>query len=160
MNIQAYLDTVLQTTEQDWFSVERPVFLQDLQQVSSADKTWIVVQEHDRIHTLKSNLSMSIAVGLPHRDRFQVDWARKFPDENASSEYVDLLWCGRPFIREIRVIVDGGRAGLPIPLPGTMDVPERRVDLFRLVEELAGGSDFDRYFAGAGLRSVKVPWPS
>ena len=90
MDIETYIDTVLASQRDDWQSVHSPIFLEG----------------HEHLVVLKTNLEISIATGLKHLDDFNEEWiaAGAWPDNHAFSEYVDMLWNGRPVRREVRVL--------------------------------------------------------
>ncbi len=164
MNIHAYISAITSSDASDWLSVSRPVFLQDHIFGSIGGQVGLIdIAEHHSLYTLKTNLSISVAAGLPWDSEpnqfFEEDWTRNFPDSQASADYVDLCWNGRPIHRSIRVLVDGARCGLPAPIAGTPNVPKAQNDVFRLVEKISGGTDYDRYFSRAGLLEVGVDWP-
>lgn len=164
MNLEALVDAILNSSSEDWTKIERPVFLQDHHLITEYKNKENVsrvgnIEEHSMLYTLKDNLSVSIATGLKHLENFAADWYKKFPDATASSDYVDLMWNGRPVYREIVVWVDGGRCPMPAPLLGTLDVPERKADFFGLLDELGGVGEYPNYFARAGFSRVSARWP-
>ena len=165
MDVRNYVDTVLASRSEDWLRVDAPIFLQDVRQqiyavAGQPAQSAITVSGHDELLTLKSNLSIAMAVGMSHMEDYAGDWALQFPDRAASSEYVDLLWNGMVIHREIVVNVDGGRCVLPLPAPRTSKVPRRRYEFVRLVHALTGPTaDYDDYAARAGLTAVDdLPW--
>jgi hypothetical protein len=160
MDIEQYLQQVLDSQGSDWLRLHTPVFLQNLQTVESAGNVDIEVDQHFELITLKSNLDISLANGLTHRKSFVEPWTRRFPDPSASSTWIDLLWRGRPILRVLQVHVDGARAALPMPIPGTLNVPDRQVTLFRLLDSVWGTGDFDRYFQQAKFTAIPHPWPN
>jgi hypothetical protein len=162
VDFQSYLKRIVESHVDDWLAVHRPVFLQDHQFGTASGVSGVLnIEEHHAVYTLKDDLSISIATGLPwDSDReFHEDWAKDFPDSRATADFVDLCWSGRPIHRAIRVIVDGGRAGLPVPRHGTLDIPFTQNALFRLIDHLGGASEYDRYFNRAGFTEVNEPWP-
>jgi hypothetical protein len=162
MDFNTYLNTITDSDPQEWLSVHRPVFLQDHQFGTAGGVSGVLdIQEHHAVFTLKSDLSISIATGLPWDSgrEFQEDWAMGFPDKRATADYLDLCWNGRPIYRAIRVLVDGARAGLPVPRAGTLEIPETQNTLFRLVDQIGGAHEYDRYFSMAGFTEVNEPWP-
>lgn len=159
MDFAAYMDAIISADEGDWLCVSRPVFLQDCQEMSGPSGHWIEVAGHHTNYTLKSNLSISIAAGMPYRDDFAEAWTKVFPDTNARSHFIDLMWCGRPVHRLMGVSVEGGRATLPLPRPGTLEVPKRAVTFFQLLDGVGGGTVFIEYFKRAGFTTVDESWP-
>jgi hypothetical protein len=166
MDFHVFIRTILASQQQDWSHVDAPTFLQSMGEVQSmvkeckAQNRWIEVQEHYALMTYKPNMSIAMAKGLPFRDTFVEPWTECFSNKRAWSLYVDLLWNGMPVHREIGVVVDGGLCTLPLPLPGTTDVPQGRFDLFVLIHELiGGGSNYHDYCRRAGLKPVAHDWP-
>lgn len=159
MDFAAYMDAIIASDEGEWLCVARPVFLQDCQEMSGPSGHWVEVAGHHSLYTLRTNLSIAIAVGLPHRDDFADAWVKGFPDTKARSHFIDLLWCGRPIHRLIGVAVDGGRATLPLPIGDTLEVPKRAATFFKLLDGISGGDVFADYFKMAGFSPVDVAWP-
>ncbi|MBY5374213.1 hypothetical protein [Rhizobium leguminosarum] len=161
MTLDELLKTIADSEAEDWSYITRPIFAQDINQVSGGgrDTPWIEVQEHDQLLVYRKDLRISIAVGLPHRDKFYEDWARGFPDPDASSDWVDFRYNGMPVYRDIRVLVDGARASLPVPAPSTDKVPRLQYTIWRLIDEVVGAGRFDEYFNGAGLTISDHNWP-
>jgi hypothetical protein len=129
--------------------------------IESTADNWNVVavderDDHQRIAVYKADLSVAIAWGLQHLADFQEGWVAEFDDPHASSEFVDVLYNGVPVDRELRVIVDGGRAGLPVPKPGddARSVERWPYELLRVVQEMSGGWDYDDYVRRARLTVV------
>ena len=143
MKLSDYIETILASAPEDWERIFEPNFSDG----------------HDRLMVLKTNLDISVALRQKHLDDFQEPWAQNFPDKRATSHFVDMLWKGRPVRRMLRVSVDGGRCGLPVPLVGgTMFVPRDQARFFGLVEEVLGGHEFDSYMKRAGIDVVSQPW--
>lgn len=161
MTLDELLTIVEESEARDWTYFTRPTFAQDIQQVSGGGHPvpWVEIQEHDMLLSYKLDLSISIVMGLEHRDDFYADWARKFPDEHASSSWVDFRYNGVPVLRELRVLVDGARAGLPCPPPGSLEIPERQYRIWSLLDEIVGLGQMDDYFGRSGLMVTKGTWP-
>lgn len=162
MTLNELLAAVAESNPGDWSYIERPIFAQDVQQVSGSGHPvpWIEVQEHDDMMVLRSDLRISIATGLPHLEDYFEDWAREFPDERARSDFIDFRFHGVPVFRTVRVLVDGARAGLPVPpKPGTRDIPDLQYRVFSVIDAVAGSGQMDRYFDMAKFRIVDEPWP-
>jgi hypothetical protein len=161
VTLDEMLEAIENSEASDWTYFTRPTFAQDIHQVSGGGHPvpWVEVQEHDMLLSFKPDLAISIVAGLPHRDDFFEDWARRYPDEKASSSWVDFRYNGVPVLRELRVIVDGGRAGLPCPRPGTLKIPERQFRIWRLIDEVVSLGQYDDYFRRADFEVTKEPWP-
>src|SRR3954453_15501568 len=106
MTFHEYMAAVLASSPADWLRVDRPTCLQDLgtTQFGVDPRQQIIeIQEHHTVLTLRNDLSVGIALGLPHLRHFKEPWAQNFPDPDASSSWLDFLWNGRPVHRELRV---------------------------------------------------------
>jgi hypothetical protein len=109
---------------------------------------------------LKTKLEISMPMGFRSNEFRTEKWATQFPAPNATSHDLDMLWNGRPVLREARVYADGGRAGLPLSDPGTDNVPSRKLQLFRLVDSTGRYTiQFDEYWIRSGLTSIDRRWP-
>lgn len=113
----------------------------------------ISVDSHGMYACYKPNVSISIAFGLRHLDYFNEDWANIFPDSRASSSYFDIFYNNTLVERLLYVVVDGGRAKLPIPESvDNLEVGAQESSLIRLVDSLESGADnYERYFRQAGF---------
>lgn len=162
MTLDELFDTIEESEASDWTHIDRPVFAQDMQQLSGGGHAvpWIEVDEHDSLLSFRHDLSISIALGLTHRKEFIENWAQGFPDKSASSVWVDFRYNGVPVFRALRVVVDGGRAGLPCPAPGSMEVSERQYRVFELIDNVIGSGRMGEYFKRAGLKTVALRWPT
>ncbi|WP_311273562.1 MULTISPECIES: hypothetical protein [unclassified Rhizobium] len=161
MKLDDFLNIVATSSSYDWTKIERPVFLQSLSQISGNGQPvpWLEVDEHHTLLSYKNDLRISIATGLKHRASFSELWANGNPDPHASSDWVDFLYNGRPVLRELIVWVDGGRSGLPVPRPSSNKIPDRQYQIWRLINDLTAGGDFDRYFKSAGFEILSELWP-
>jgi hypothetical protein len=126
------------------------------------------VEEHGNTAIYIPDASITMAFGLDAVEHFKEPWANNFPDSSASSSFVDLFYHGVLVYRDVFVNVDGGRAKLPLPRRIfdkqtkeviALQVPERKYQLFKLLDEIEHLSDFDRYFQQAGFKIVDEPWP-
>jgi hypothetical protein len=161
MNLEELLSKIENSEPFEWNSISRPTFAQDMQQVSGGGNPvpWVEIDEHHSLMVLRSDLSISIAIGLTHLENFHEDWATGFPDQRASSCWVDFRYNGVPVLRELRVLVDGARAGLPVPTHGTLEIPERQYAIWKLIDSVIGSGNFSEYFKRAGLKTVEADWP-
>jgi hypothetical protein len=161
VKLEELLKTIEESDASEWTVFDRPTFAQDIQQISGGlhQVPWVEVHEHHSLLSYRSDLRISIALGLTHRTDFVEDWAQSFPNKHASSSWVDFRYNGVPVYRAPRVLVDGGRAGLPCPSPGSKDIPRRQYNIWRLIDELLGSEQMDEYFKRAKLNIVDVYWP-
>jgi hypothetical protein len=91
--------------------------------LSSTKEDWLI-DDSKGIFTLKSDLDVTIREVRPEdplapRDHFAEPWAENFPDSLAERQFVEL-WFRASFVKSyLFVVVDGGRAVLPIPKSAT-----------------------------------------
>jgi hypothetical protein len=109
----------------------------------------VFIDSHPYAAAYRPNLSITMAWGLDSNKNFREEWANQFPDPQASSEFVDIVFNGALVFRLMYVTVDGGRAFLPLPEPNGATVSEEEYDLVRVIHELTNGVPFDDYFSRA-----------
>lgn len=148
MTFDEVFAAVLSSNRSDWHHIEGELFLE-----TGGDDP----QGHRSLAAFKPNVNISLAWGLTCREDFNEEWVRKCPDPSASSEYVDLRFAGSPIYRAIYVVVDGGRAMLPLPRAKDMTVPENYLRFIRLLS--AGAYDEMEYVRRLGLQVTDQPWP-
>lgn len=120
--------------------------------------------EHHARAAYRPNLAVGIAWGITDNEDFHEDWSEKFPVQRAYSCIADLFYNGMLVDRETYVVVDGGRACLPIPTDReTLVVSRWRHDFVKLLDEFGyypgvrrgvgdqSPSQFDDYFRRAGF---------
>ncbi|SMQ75051.1 hypothetical protein [Agreia sp. VKM Ac-1783] len=145
-----------------------PMFHQNLSASSSSQGGSVVrVTEHGTRAVLNDDVDISIEFGMDAAT-IQIDalldWVKpaNFEYDNARPFFVDLFYRGNLVDRVIAVWIDQYRAALPLPysvtadggVPGavpTWHVSRRSFLLVRLIDQLRGGLEFDRYFALSGL---------
>ena len=81
-------------------------------------------------------------------DDFKEAWANKYPNKRAAS-YEAVVYYGPTLIEtHILVLVDGGRAALPLPDPTTLRTTNRRYLIASLFDSVG---TLDTYMASSGL---------
>jgi hypothetical protein len=91
-------------------------------------------------------------VGYTSHPNFQEEWANNFPDPQASSAFVDFFYNGMLAAREVYVVVDGGRADIPLPhRRDDLTISRWQYNFFRVLDGLEKASDFDQYLQQAGI---------
>lgn len=105
MKLEELLKTIEESDASEWTVFDRPTFAQDIQQISGGlhQVPWVEVHEHHSLLSYRSDLRISIALGLTHRTDFVEDWAQSFPDKHASSSWVDFRYNGVPVYRSLRI---------------------------------------------------------
>lgn len=117
---------------------------------------------HTLVATYKPDISISMAWGLAMNNQFMEQWINNFHDQRASSHYVDIFYNNSLVHRAIYVIVDGGRAKLPLAkIEGTdLQVPEAYRDFVKLLDQIDSyHSQFDSYFQRANFAIIEENWP-
>lgn len=163
MRLADLIETVSATSGDDWSHAGVDGYFRELSITSFGidDRApWkLEIESHDGSAVLREDVRVMLVWGMGH-DSFQEEWATRFPDENAFRSYVDLFFCGAPVLRTAIVYVDGARYLLPMPHPGTLEVPEQRVRFTKAVCDVAiPASDFGEAMRRAGLVSVPGNWP-
>lgn len=123
------------------------------------------IESHGEIAVLKSNLSISIAWGLPHNNDFKEEWANKFPDPKATSSFIDFFFNGILVYRDIYVSVDGARAYIPLPKRDIDDktyevkrlyIEKERYKFFELIN--LNTDNYHRYVKRCGIEFLDKAW--
>jgi hypothetical protein len=145
-----------------------PMFHQNLSASSGGQGGSVVrVVQHGTRAVLNDDVDISIEFGMD-ASGIQIDalldWVEpaNFQYDNARPFYVYLFYRGNLIDRVIAVWIDEYRAALPLPysvtadggVPGavpTWHVSRRSFLLVRLIDQLRGAVEFDRYFAISGL---------
>ncbi|MBF4635658.1 hypothetical protein ITJ38_14690 [Agreia pratensis] len=165
---QIYL-TIEPTGPAQWNAITfGPIFHQNLSASNTGQGGSVVrVTQHGSRAVLNDDVDISVEFGM-EADDIQIDalldWVKpaNFQYDNARPFFVDLFYGGNLVDRVIAVWIDQYRAALPLPysvtadggVPGavpTWHVSRRSFLLVRLVDQLRGGLEFDRYFALSGL---------
>ena len=114
---------------------------------------------HHVVASFKEDLSITMALGLTANPDFKEAWANIFHNPHASTHHVDIFYNGAMVYRDSYVLVDGGKAKLPMP-KRAMLVPKSYYCFVRLLDNLGGyASRFETYFNKSDLQVVDTPWP-
>lgn len=162
MKLEALISLILDSNPSDWSTISSgPTFRDQLRDVSNNKDRWTEINSHHTIAVYKPDISISLGFGMDWKEKFDEPWAKKFPDPEASSELIDVYYYGALVYRDISIIVDGGRAYLPMPKSrNELVVAKGYHDFIRLRSELSGAiSQFDEYFERAGLQIGEQEWP-
>jgi hypothetical protein len=162
MRLDELLEQIVLSEPSDWHVISGPPSYRDkFAEVSDGKgQHWIDIDSHDNVAAFIPNVSVTMAWGQKVNDDFQEPWANKFPDRRASSHHVDVFYNNALVYRDTYVLVDGGRAHLPLPLERYEGrVPFKYRAFIALVDRLTHVSQFPSYFERAGLQSVDAPWP-
>ena len=166
---QIYL-AIEPTGPAQWNSITfGPLFHQNLSASGGGGQGGSVVSvaQHGTRAVLNDDVDIAIEFGLTAAT-IQIDalldWVKpaNFEYDNARPFFVDLFYRGELVDRVIAVWIDQYRAALPLPYSVTADggvkgavptwhVSRRSFLLVRLIDQLRGGLEFDRYYALSGL---------
>lgn len=118
-------------------------------------------ESHLAVAVYKSDLSITMAWGLPSVRDFREKWANAFRDPRASCHHADVFYHGALVHRSLYVVVDGARTKLPKPIlsPEILDVPVDHFRFVHLLNRLEGQIDYEDYFKRAGLLTIGEDWP-
>lgn len=165
MQLSDFLTTILSSNSTDWEVIaDGPTYLYDPEtwHTGSDQLLNIKIKTHHSIAIYRKDISISLAWGLEENDNFNEDYATRFADTSASTAWLDLFYNGSLIKRELYVVVDGGRAFLPIAdrivekntykITG-WTVNQDRHNLIKLLNEIRSNAyDFDSYFARSGIQ--------
>jgi hypothetical protein len=121
---------------------------------SDPDEDWLKAERRGittYFHRGDTDLRIEYGIGDDdvHVRGFVEPWANGFSDPNADSYYV-YLYYGATLIQDfVSVTVDGGRARMPLPDAGTLDVDQVRYRVAQILDDLG---TLDRYVKLAGLK--------
>lgn len=164
MNLQDLLGIVVGSGVDDWTILFRPTFRHRIVETTKADgsRDRLIADEHLVAFSYKPNLAITMAYGLVEQGAYNLPSSHRFAQENARTRYLDVFLEGRLVHRETVVAVDRNRCLLPMPRDWNppISIPSQQYSLVRLIHALAGPpTDYESYFAEAGMRSVDAPWP-
>jgi hypothetical protein len=170
MKLKELLHKIVKSTGNDWHGIScggaasGPSYKSQLQFYENYVGENKVLHEnsHAEIAVYAPDISICMAFGFQHQEKFQEKWASSFPDPRASSFFVDVFYNNALVFRHRYVTVDGGRAYLPIPKTGDiLEVPSKEYEFIRLLHAIVYGSDkeYDDYFQRANFRVVEEDWP-
>ena len=164
MKLRDLLRVVSGSGIEDWTILFRPTFrhriIEALRPDGSRDR--LIVDEHMVAFSYRPNLAIGMAYGMVEQGAYALPVGHPFATENARTRFLDIFLEGRLAHRETVVAVDRQRCLLPMPRDWNppIDVPEDLYSMVRLLHALAGPpTDYDDYFAAAGMRRSAGPWP-
>jgi hypothetical protein len=108
-------------------------------------------ETHGMRAAYRPDISIGIAWGYPSNPNWREPWVETFSDQSASSDFADFFYNGMLVAREVYIVVDGGRAYIPLPRRD-LTITQWQYDFFRVLDGLERESDFDRYLEQAGIR--------
>ena len=122
---------------------------------SDPEEDWIhSVRDSRTVAFYTNDVDLRIEYGFQdadiHDPDFSDPWTQKFPDPQATSYYAHLIYRSTALKEFILVYVDGGHSLLPLPTPGTFDVPRSAYCVARIID---GGGSLNEAMETAGLRA-------
>lgn len=115
-----------------------PINYKKLMQIvrSTTLSDWLHHDIKGGIYTLKSDLNIRIErQDSPYESGFNEAWATNHPDPSTSKELYGAYY-GASLVEQFTLIsVDGGRALLPMPRPGTNKIPRAIYQLAKAIDE-------------------------
>ena len=169
MTLTEIMDTIISSSKEDWHSItcwgamSGPSYRDKFEFYYKYEESPNVLHavSHGMVASYKPDLSITLAWGLTANNDFREPWANKFPDPKASSHYADIFFNNALVYRVPYVVVDGGRAKLPIPKsPTDLLIPSAYSALIELLDEIETyTSQYDQYFSLAGFKTIDSVWP-
>lgn len=169
MDINNYIQTIIQSTENDWYNIpcwgygSGPSYKDHFEFYNSSNEqeNVILLKSHGNRATFKPDIKISIAWGLDHnfdddnRQKITESWATSFPDKSgASVSFVDFFYNDSLVFRKLYGAVDGGRCKLPLPhrdANGNFVVSKEYSEVMRILNEIETGVDYDNYLRRSGI---------
>lgn len=164
MNLADYQKIIINSTKDDWTHItwkDGPATsLYDFT-VSLTHEKITKVKWHEELISLRNDLSVAVAWGLVHQDKYYENWLENvhFSDTHVSSHYIDFFYNGQIVFRDLYLLVDGIRGLIPLPDAGTLGVPEGKYKFFDLVSWFTLHSpEYENYFKRTGLQITEDNW--
>ena len=161
MNYDKFIDIIKNSNVEEWNVIgcwgygAGPSYKSKFEFYEMWDGKQSVLKEesHSMYAVYKPDINISLAFGLTVNENFKEKWANSFPDPQASSQFVDLFYANTLVERIVYVVVDGGRAKLPLPISiKNLKVNPNEYYIIRLIDNMESAKDnFEKYFKQAGL---------
>ena len=168
MTLDQLLKTIIASSKDQWHAItcwgtgSGPSYRSQFEMRDAADdsqKALVTAGSHRVVASYKPDLSISVAFGLTSNSDFQEEWANIFHNPKASTHHADVFLNGALVYRDSYVLVDGGKAKLPMP-KRRMLVPKGYYYFVRLLDNLGGhASRYESYFNKSDLQVVDAAWP-
>ena len=121
-----------------------------METIRNSDSTDWLYNDPKRVYTYRHDVDIRVEVrdALEHQRSFTAEWANKHPDPSAYRQHYDIYYRASIVESFMLVGVDGARAFLPLPEPGTTTVPPNSYELARCVDDQ---NTLDEYIERSGL---------
>lgn len=170
MKLKDLLHKIVNSTGGDWHgiscggAISGPSYKSQLQFYENyiGQNKMLHESSHAEIAVYKSDISICMAFGFQHQEKFDEKWASKFSDANVTSFFADVFYNNALVFRHRYVTVDGGRAYLPIPRNwDVLEVPSKEYQFIKLLHSIVYGNDreYDNYFRRANFKVTQEEWP-
>lgn len=169
MDLEQLVHTVISSSRESWHIIPcwgagsgpsyRSQFDMQHKFDGQAQQNLVSAVSHRVVASYKPDVAVTLAFGLVSSNDFKEAWATIFPNSRASAHHADLFYNGALVYRDAYVLVDGGKAKLPLPRRG-MSVPKGYYYFVKLLDQLGGyASHYSSYFKRSDLTVVDAPWP-
>ena len=162
MDFPTYIDIIARSAPADWNVESGPLFFNPAPDLGSGTHD-AHVNTHSFVMACRRDLSITMAYGMPARVAAREDFARIFPNPQASMRYLDFFFNSALVFREVLISADGEQGILPVPNPGPTspyEAPRRKCAVARLIHQLTNPMrDFDEYIEYAKLKAIDEHWP-
>ena len=170
MTLDQLLKTIIASSKDSWHTItcwgtgSGPSYRSQLEMRGSPDgssggQNLVAASSHRVVASYKPDLAISMAFGITANTDFKEEWANIFQDPKASTHHADVFFNGALVYRDSYVLVDGGKAKLPMP-KRRMLVPKGYYYFIRLLDNLGGhASRYESYFNKSDLQVVDAAWP-
>ena len=169
MTLDQLLKAIISSSKDSWHTItcwgtgSGPSYRSQLEERGNPDgatgSDHLVASSHRVVASYKPDLAISMAFGITANTNFQEEWANIFHNPKASTHHGDVFFNGALVYRDSYVLVDGGKAKLPMP-KRRMLVPKGYYYFVRLLDNLGGyASRYESYFNKSDLQVVDAAWP-
>jgi hypothetical protein len=132
-----------------WGAFSGPSYLGQVAETTPDENVY--EETHSVRASYRPDIAIGIAWGYPSNKNWHEPWIDNFSDKSAHSDFVDFFYNGMLVQREVYVVVDGGRAYLPVPSVENQTITRWEYDFFKVLDGLERLSEFDRYIRQAGI---------
>lgn len=167
MDIQQYEKIIIGSAKEQWTVITcwgggGPSYLEE----SSVCETGAIeINYHSMRASLKTDLSIWIAWGLPSNRDFKETWANKFQDPKAGAYFIDFFYGSSLVFRDLYVSIDGGRCSIPFPYIEKEEdnkyvykVSDKKHKFFEIFNEFEINTDFYSYFKQTDIQLTNKSW--
>ena len=165
MDVRAFMKRIAESKVEDWILISRPTYRHRFTTHlgDEGESSRIDVDQHIAHYTFRPDIQITMAYGLVEKGTYVIPADIEMASENARTVLLDCYHTGRLIYRETLLKADRQRVILPMPEnwgEERQPIPKPQAAIARLLHTLAGPpTDFDEYFAAAGMFEVEKAWP-